>query len=61
MLHCVPACTHLWLVNPDLQLLEVLRLDGEGYRRSKTFAGADKVHAEPFDALEFDLGSLWAR
>lgn len=53
--------THLWLVNPDLQLLEVLRLDGEGYRRSKTFAGADKVHAEPFDALEFDLGSLWAR
>lgn len=52
--------SHLWLLNPDPQTLEVLRLDGATYRRIKTFTGSAKVRAEPFDAMELDLALLWA-
>jgi Uma2 family endonuclease len=55
------AVSHLWLVNPELQTLEILRLDGATYRRISVSAGAVKVRAEPFGAIEIDLGSLWAR
>jgi hypothetical protein len=37
----------------------VLRLDGPTYRLAATFAGDRKVRAEPFDAIELDLGALW--
>jgi Uma2 family endonuclease len=53
--------THLWLLNPEPKTLEVLRLDGETYRRIKTYTGAAKVRAEPFDAMELDLAVLWER
>jgi Uma2 family endonuclease len=52
---------HLWLVNPELQMLEVLVLDGSTYRHAKTFVADAKVRAEPFEALEIDLARLWAR
>lgn len=52
---------HLWLVDPEVQTLEVLRLDGATYRVIKTFAGDARVRAEPFDAIELALGSLWQR
>lgn len=52
---------HLWLVNPELQTLELLRLDGATYRRIAVNSGSVKVRAEPFDAVELDLASLWAR
>lgn len=50
---------HVWLVDPALQTLEELRLDGPTYRLAATFAGDRKVRAEPFDAIELDLGALW--
>lgn len=50
---------HYWLVDPRAQTIEILRLDGEGYRLVGVFAGDDKVRAEPFDAIELDLGPLW--
>lgn len=53
--------THVWLVDPRDQFLEVLRLDGETYRIVTTFTGDAKVRAEPFDAIELDLAILWAR
>lgn len=53
--------THLWLVNPELQLCEVFRLEGTRYLRAQAFTGAAQVRAEPFDAVELDLGALWAR
>ena len=51
---------HLWLVTPPARLLEVLRLDGGRWLIAQTFAGDDKVRAEPFDAIELDLSILWA-
>lgn len=52
---------HLWFVDPEARTLEVLALDGESYRLSEVFSGDSKVHATPFDALELELGALWAR
>lgn len=51
---------HLWLVTPPARLLEILRLDGGRWLIAQTFAGDDKVRAEPFDAIELDLSILWA-
>ena len=52
---------HVWLVDPLLRTLEVLRLDGPTYRLVGTWRGEAKVRAEPFDAIELELGALWAR
>lgn len=51
---------HVWLVNPADQTLEVLRLDGESYRLIATHGGPALVRAEPFAAVELELGALWA-
>jgi len=40
-----------------VRTLEVLRLDGDGYR---TVRGDARVRAEPFDAIELELALLWA-
>ena len=50
---------HLWFLDPVAKTLEVLRLDGEGYRVAATFAGDGTVEAEPFDAVGLELGGLW--
>lgn len=50
---------HLWFVNPAAHLLEVLLLDGDGYRLLATHAGDARVRAVPFDAIELDLSVLW--
>ena len=52
---------HLWLVDPDAHTLEVFRLDGGGYRLLATHDEDQLVRAEPFDAIELELGALWAR
>jgi len=52
---------HLWLVDPGATTLEIYRLDGEGWRLVHTHAGEAMIRAEPFDAVELDLGALWSR
>lgn len=52
---------YVWFVDPEARLLEVLRLDGETYRLVAAFDGDAAVRAEPFDAVDLDLGALWAR
>jgi Uma2 family endonuclease len=52
---------HVWLVDPGPQTLEDFRLDAEGWRLLMTAAGATRVRAAPFDAIELDLQDLWAR
>ena len=51
---------HAWLVNPDQRLLEVLRLGPEGWVRIAAHRDDERVRAEPFDAVELELGLLWA-
>jgi len=51
--------THVWLVDPAIQTLEILRLDGPTYRLVATFSGDDAVRAEPFDAIELRLSAFW--
>ena len=51
---------HLWLVDPLVRTLEVLRLEGERWVIVAVHEGSARVRAEPFDAIELDLGVLWA-
>ncbi len=52
---------HLWLVDPDLQTLEVYALGDEGHWvLLDALEGDAPVRQRPFDAIEFPLTSLWA-
>ncbi len=50
---------HVWLLDPLLQTLEVLRLDGATYRIVLVAATDQQVRGEPFEAFELELGVLW--
>jgi len=52
---------YAWLIDPSAQTLEVYKLAGELWTRCASWAGAEKVRAEPFDAIELDLAGLWER
>jgi Uma2 family endonuclease len=50
---------HAWLVDPLQRTLEVLRLHEGAWTIVSVFEGSERVRAEPFDAVELDLGGLW--
>jgi len=50
---------HVWLVNPVDRTLEVYRREGSRWLLLDSFAGEERVRAEPFETLELDLGALW--
>ena len=50
---------HVWLLDPLLRTLEVVRLEGEHYTLLATHRGVEAVSAEPFDALALELRLLW--
>ncbi len=50
---------HVWLIDPELRTLEVYRLDGHQWVEQGTYSGEERVRAEPFEALELELGVLW--
>lgn len=50
---------HLWLVDPIGKTLEVLRLENKKWVLVQSFGGTDKVRAEPFEAMELDLMTVW--
>jgi Uma2 family endonuclease len=50
---------HVWLLNPVERPLEVLRLTPEGFLLVAVHAEPVAVRAEPFDAVELDLGLLF--
>lgn len=52
---------HLWLVDPIARTLEVRHSERGVWRDVATFEGDVVVRAEPFDAIEFDIGRLWSR
>ncbi len=53
--------SHVWLVDPLAQTVEVLRLHSEGYLLIGSLVGEGLARIEPFDAIEFDLSALWQR
>jgi Uma2 family endonuclease len=52
---------HAWLVDPASRTLEVFTLEGERWVLVGTWDGDARVRAEPFDAIELELGALWSR
>lgn len=50
---------HLWLCDPRIRTLEVYRLEGGRWLELETFEGDAKVRAEPFEAIELELGRVW--
>jgi Uma2 family endonuclease len=50
---------HAWLLNPIARTLEVFRLEGQRWLLVATHGPDEVVRAEPFDAIEIDLLSLW--
>lgn len=53
--------SHVWLIEPTDRFLEILELDGETYRIVQRVSGDSPARLRPFDAIEFDVGALWAR
>jgi Uma2 family endonuclease len=51
---------HVWLVDPLQRTLEVLALNGNSYMLVGLFEGEAHIRGEPFDAIELELGILWA-
>ncbi len=51
--------SHMWLVDPLAQTLEVFRLEADRWVVVSSHAGAEKVHAQPFDAVELDMTRWW--
>jgi Uma2 family endonuclease len=52
---------YAWLVDPLKQTLEVLGLETSRWTLLAAHYADARVRAEPFAAVELDLGSLWAR
>ncbi|PTL84312.1 Uma2 family endonuclease [Vitiosangium sp. GDMCC 1.1324] len=50
---------HVWLLDPEVRMLEVFRLEGARYSLLSTYTGTARVRAEPFEALELELAALW--
>jgi Uma2 family endonuclease len=51
---------HVWFVDPLAQSLEILRLTDGLWTLVAVHGRMDKVHAEPFEAVELDLAGWWA-
>jgi Uma2 family endonuclease len=51
--------SHLWLIHPGLQTLEVYRLEGQHWVVASSHVGMDSVRAEPFEAIELDMSRWW--
>lgn len=51
---------HVWHVDPEAQTLDVYRRVTDGWLLLLAAGGDMSVRAEPFDAVEFDLGPLWS-
>jgi Uma2 family endonuclease len=53
--------THVWLVDPLAQALEVHTLgEGRRWREVRTYRGDERVRAAPFEAIELELSALWS-
>ena len=60
-IYAAHGVSHVWLIDPGIQTLEVLALDGSTYRLLHVAHRQQIVRAQPFDAIELHLEALWAR
>ncbi|HEY0092798.1 MAG TPA: Uma2 family endonuclease [Archangium sp.] len=51
---------HLWHVDPLARTLDIFRLQGSDWLLVRSFAGEERVRAEPFEAIELELALLWS-
>lgn len=51
---------HMWLVKPSERMLEVLRLRDGAWTIVGVWGDKDVVRVPPFEAIELELGRLWA-
>ena len=58
LLHA-PGVPHYWILDPEHQTLTVMRHSDEHYLRVLDAGVGDRVRAEPFDAIELDVGELF--
>jgi Uma2 family endonuclease len=52
--------TWRWLVDPELQTIEVYRRQGEFWTLLGTWSNEEAAHLEPFDAVALNLAEWWA-
>ena len=52
--------SYIWIVDPANRLLEVSQLVGGRWSDVGAYVDNDRPRAVPFDAIEFELGNLWA-
>jgi Uma2 family endonuclease len=50
---------HVWLVNPITRTIEIYRREGAAWTLVGAHGGDAIVRAEPFEAIELELGRLW--
>ena len=50
---------HAWLIDPAAMTFEVFRREGDRWLLLAAFGGDELARAEPFEAIELPLGSLW--
>jgi Uma2 family endonuclease len=50
---------HYWIVHPEQKMLLVHRWHADGYVRILSATSGQRVRAEPFDAIELDVGELF--
>jgi Uma2 family endonuclease len=59
-LYAQAGVRNAWLVDPTERTLEVYRLVDTRWSLLATHSDEERVRAEPFDAIELELGLLWA-
>ncbi|MEA2465257.1 MAG: hypothetical protein QOJ98_3004 [Acidobacteriota bacterium] len=50
---------HAWLIDPEQQVLEVYRGEGDGWHLMATHGETEVVRVAPFEEIELELALLW--
>ncbi|WP_395806187.1 Uma2 family endonuclease [Archangium minus] len=51
---------NVWHVDPVARTLDIFRGEGRHWLLVDSFAGDERVHAEPFEAVELELALVWS-
>ncbi len=58
--YAAAGVAHVWLISPVNRTVEVMRLHEGRWLTLAVHRDDARVRAEPFDAIELELGALWA-